>query len=210
MSEKKFKKHETPAPRPAKPDFSKFSEDLRRSVEVLRSGGVILYPTDTVWGIGCDATNPEAVKRVYDIKHRADSKALISLVDSEGKVERYVRDVPRVAWDVIELSERPTTVIFDGAQGLAENLLADDGSVALRITREAFSKELCHRFGHAIVSTSANISGEPSPKCFDDISRDVKDHVDYIVKYRQKEHSKATPSVIIKLGRHSEVKVIRQ
>ena len=124
-------------------DFSIFSDDLREAVNVMKRGGVILYPTDTVWGIGCDATDEKAVRRIYEIKRRSDSKALIVLVDSEAKVESYVREVPRVAWDIIELNSRPTTFIFDGARNLAPNLLAEDGSVGMRITGEAFSKELC-------------------------------------------------------------------
>ena len=189
--------------------FSVFREDIRKAVEVMNGGGVILYPTDTVWGLGCDATNEEAVKKIYEIKRREDSKALITLVDSEAKVEFYVREVPEVAWDVIEMNTKPTTVIFDGARNLAANLLADDGSVGMRITSEPFSKELCSRFKRAIVSTSANISGEPAPQNFDEISEEIRGAVDYIVTYRQDDHSKAKPSTIIKLGAHGEVKIIR-
>jgi L-threonylcarbamoyladenylate synthase len=188
---------------------SVFREDIRKAVEVMNRGGVILYPTDTVWGLGCDATNEEAVKKIYEIKRRADSKALITLVDSEAKVEFYVREVPPVAWDVIEMNTKPTTVIFDGARNLASNLLAEDGSVGMRITSEPFSQELCQRFRRAIVSTSANISGEPAPQDFDEISEEIRQAVDYIVEYRQADHSKAKPSTIIKLGARGEVKIIR-
>lgn len=191
-------------------DFSLFKDDLRQSVDVMRRGGVILYPTDTVWGIGCDATNAEAVERVYQIKRRSDSKALIVLVDSEAKVESYVSEVPPVAWDVMALNTRPTTVIFDGARNLAPNLLADDGSVGLRITSEAFSKELCRRMGCAVVSTSANISGEPAPQNFDEISDEIRSAVDYVVSYRRNDRTKAAPSTIIRLGAHGEVKIIRK
>ncbi len=190
-------------------NVAEFRDDIKRAVEVMNNGGVILYPTDTVWGIGCDATNVEAVKKVYEIKRRTDSKALITLVDSEAKVGFYVRDIPAVAWDVIEYNTKPTTIIFDGARNLASNLLAEDGSVGIRITREAFSKELCFRFRKAIVSTSANISGEPAPQCFDEISEEILHAVDYVVKYRQKDLSKAKPSTIIKLGARGEVKIIR-
>lgn len=190
-------------------DASIFRDDIRQAVDVMNAGGVILYPTDTIWGIGCDATNAEAVKKVYEIKRRVDSKALITLVDSEPKLEFYVREIPPVAWDVIDYSTKPTTIIFDGGRNLAPNLLAEDGSVGIRITGEAFSKELCFRFRKAVVSTSANISGEPAPQCFDDISDEIKQAVDYIVKYRQSDHSKAKPSTIIKLGAHGEVKIIR-
>lgn len=139
----------------------------------MQKGGVILYPTDTIWGIGCDATNPEAVKRVYDIKKRADSKAMLVLVDSTVKVNFYVSDVPAVAWDLIEFTTKPLTIIYDGARNLAENLLAEDGSVGIRVTAEEFSKQLCFRFRKAIVSTSANISGQPSPANFSEISEEV-------------------------------------
>ena len=150
----------------------------------MRAGGVILYPTDTVWGIGCDATNPEAVKRVYEIKRREDSKSMLVLVDSDAKVDLYVKEVPAVAWDLIELSTKPLTIIYDGAKNLAENLLASDGSIGIRVTAEEFSKQLCFRFRKAIVSTSANISGEPTPKSFSEISEEIKNSVDYIVSYR--------------------------
>ena len=121
-------------------------QDVKKACEVMQKGGIILYPTDTIWGIGCDATNAEAVKRVYDIKKRADSKAMLVLVDSSVKVDFYVRDVPAVAWDLIDYATKPLTIIYDGARNLAENLLAEDGSVGIRVTGEAFSKELCFRF----------------------------------------------------------------
>ena len=184
-------------------------EDIRRAVEVMNQGGVILYPTDTIWGLGCDATNPEAVKRIYEIKQRTDAKALISLVDSETKVQFYVREVPDVAWDVMELSEKPMTVVFDGGRNLAPNLLAEDGSVAIRITKEAFSKELCMRMKRAVVSTSANISGQPAPRCFSEISEEIKKAVDYICTSRQDEPPTQTASSIIKLGAGGEVTIIR-
>ena len=184
-------------------------EDIRRAVEVMNQGGVILYPTDTIWGLGCDATNPEAVKRIYEIKQRTDAKALISLVDSETKVQFYVKEVPEVAWDVMELSEKPMTVVFDGGRNLAPNLLAEDGSVAIRITKEAFSKELCMRMKRAIVSTSANISGQPAPRCFSEISEEIKKAVDYICTSRQDEPPTQTASSIIKLGAGGEVTIIR-
>ena len=184
-------------------------EDIRRAIEVMNQGGVILYPTDTIWGLGCDATNPEAVRRIYEIKQRTDAKALISLVDSETKVQFYVKEVPEVAWDVMELSEKPMTVVFDGGRNLAPNLLAEDGSVAIRITKEAFSKELCMRMKRAVVSTSANISGQPAPRCFSEISEEIKKAVDYICTSRQDEPPTQTASSIIKLGAGGEVTIIR-
>lgn len=184
-------------------------EDIHRAVEVMNKGGIILYPTDTIWGLGCDATNADAVRRIYEIKQRTDAKALISLVDSETKVQFYVKEVPEVAWDVMELSERPMTVVFDGGRNLAPNLLAEDGSVAIRITKEAFSKELCMRMKRAVVSTSANISGQPAPRCFAEISEEIKRAVDYICTSRQDEPPTQTASSIIKLGAGGEVTIIR-
>ena len=188
-------------------------EDIRQAVETMRKGGVILYPTDTVWGIGCDATNAEAVKRVYAIKQRDDSKALICLVDSDARMQRYFRNVPDVAWQLIDsLAEggKPTTLILDGAINLAENLIADDGSVGIRITNEPFSKELCYRFQKAIVSTSANISGEPAAQNYCDIDPRIIEAVDYVCWSRRQEHKPHTPSSIIKLKENGEVEVIRK
>lgn len=184
--------------------------EVKKAVEVMRNGGVILYPTDTVWGIGCDATNEEAVKRVYEIKRRSDSKALICLVDSEARLTRYVRRVSDVTWDMIELATKPLTVIYDNATGLAPNLLAEDGSVGIRITKEEFSKELCFRFQKPIVSTSANISGEPTPQTFDEISDEIKNAVDYVVKYSQRCKEKHQPSSIIKINADGEFTIIRK
>ena len=185
-------------------------EDIKRAVEVMRQGGVILYPTDTVWGIGCDATNAEAVKKVYAIKQRDDSKALICLVDSDARLQRYVRDVPDVAWQLIDCCDRPTTLILDGAVNLAPNLIADDGSIGIRITQEPFSKELCYRFQKALVSTSANISGEPAAQNYCDIDPRIVEAVDYVCWSRRQEHKPHTPSSIIKLGLDGEVTIIRK
>lgn len=199
----KEKSQQTPYLNPA------FRDDIRQAVEVMNRGGVILYPTDTIWGIGCDATNPEAVQRIYDIKRRQDSKALITLVDSEAKVEFYIPDVPNVAWDLMEVADKPLTIIFDNARNLAPNLLAEDGSLGIRITREPFSKELCFRMRRAIVSTSANISGEPAPRNFSEISEEIKQAVDYICTSRQEERHNPPASGIIKLTASSEITIIR-
>ena len=180
-------------------------EDIKKAVEVMRKGGVILYPTDTVWGIGCDATNAEAVARVYKIKQRDDSKALICLVDSDARLQRYVRDVPEVAWQLIDCCDKPTTLILDGAVNLAPNLIADDGSIGIRITQEPFSKELCYRFQKAVVSTSANISGEPAAQNYRDIDPRLLEAVDYVCWSRRQEHQPHTPSSIIRLGKGGEV-----
>ena len=175
----------------------------------MAAGGLILYPTETIWGIGCDATNEEAVRRVYELKRRSDHKAMLLLMDSSAKLNYYVQEVPDVAWDLIELADSPLTVIYSGARNVAPNLLAEDGSVGIRITQEEFSHKLCERFRKPLVSTSANVSGEPSPANFSEISATIKAGVDYIVRYRQDDLSKAAPSHIIKLGAGGLVKIIR-
>ena len=185
-------------------------EDIKKACEVMNKGGVILYPTDTIWGIGCDATNEEAVKRVYEIKKRADSKAMLVLVDNAVKVDFYVNQAPEVAFDLIKLSTKPLTIIYDDAKNLAPNLIAEDGSIGIRVTSEEFSNQLCFRFRKAIVSTSANVSGEPSPASFADISEEIKQAVDYIVQSRQDEKTSSKSSSIIKLGKGGQVKVIRE
>ncbi len=186
------------------------ADEAKKCVDIMRKGGVILYPTDTVWGIGCDATNPEAVKRVYEIKKREDSKALLLLVDSADRLARYVGEVPAVAWDLIELTTKPLTIIYDGARNLAPNLIAEDGSVGIRVTSELFSKELCYRFQKAVVSTSANVSGEPTPNNFSEISQEIIDAVDYVVNYKQLELGKSKSSSIIKLTKNGTVTIIRE
>ncbi len=189
-------------------------QDIKNAVEVLRKGGVILYPTDTVWGIGCDATNAEAVKRVYEIKQRDDSKAMICLVDSDARLQRYVRNVPDVAWQLIDslqdTDSKPTTLILDGAVNLASNLMAEDGSIALRITNEPFSKELCFRFQKALVSTSANISGQPAAQNYCDIAPELLEAVNYVCWSRRQEHKPHQPSSIIRLRQDGEVTIIRK
>lgn len=185
------------------------NEDIKKACQVMREGGVILYPTDTIWGIGCDATNEAAVRRVYEIKQRADSKAMLVLVDTPVKVDFYVQDVPEIAWDLIDVADKPLTIIYSGARNLAPNLLAEDGSVGIRVTNEEFSRRLCQQFRKAIVSTSANISGRPSPHNFAEISDDIKSAVDYIVGFRQDEKANPKPSSIIKLGVGGEIQIIR-
>ena len=184
-------------------------DEVKKAIEVMRAGGVILYPTDTVWGIGCDATNEEAVRKVFAIKKREDIKALICLVDSDVRLQRYVRNVADVTWDMIELSEKPLTVIFDKVTGLAPSVIAEDGSAGLRITKEEFSKELCFRFQKPIVSTSANISGEPTPRTFSEITEELKASVDYVVRYNQRSKERHQPSKIIKVKGNGEFEIIR-
>jgi L-threonylcarbamoyladenylate synthase len=183
--------------------------EIKKAIDVLRNGGIILYPTDTVWGLGCDATNPEAVKKIYDLKQRSDTKSMLVLIDSSAKIESYVQEVPSLAWDLIDLSEKPLTIIFPKAKNLAPNLIAEDESIGIRVSNEIFSKTLCERFRKPIVSTSANISGENTPKNFNDISETIKQGVDYIVNFRQNEENNQ-PSSIIKLDKGNIVTVIRK
>lgn len=203
----KHSEEKTAAPKPQ--SESVFRDDIREAVRVMQSGGVILYPTDTIWGIGCDACNEDAVRRVFEIKRRAEAKSVISLVDSEVKVEFYVRSVPEVAWQLWECSDEPLTLVLDGARNLASGVIASDGSVALRVTREAFSRQLCMRMKRAIVSTSANIAGEPAPRCFSEISPEILQAVDYVCLSRRDEAPRQAPSHIIKIGPTGEVKIIR-
>ena len=184
-------------------------EDIKKACEVMQAGGIILYPTDTIWGIGCDATNEEAVRRVYELKRRIDNKAVLVLTDSTAKLNMYVSEVPDIAWDLIEVTDTPLTIIYSQAKNLASNLLGEDGSIGIRVTNEEFSHKLCERFRKPIVSTSANISGEPSPANFQEISEEIKKGVDYIVNYRQEDMSKAKPSHIIKLGNGGVFQIIR-
>jgi L-threonylcarbamoyladenylate synthase len=186
------------------------NDDIKKAVEVLKNGGVILYPTDTIWGIGCDATNPEAVKKVYDIKKREDAKSMLVLLDNINSIDYYVEEVPEIAYDLIEFSEKPVTVIFPNAKRLAKNLINEDGTIGIRVTNEKFSNSLISRFRNPIVSTSANISGQPSPSNFNQISEEIKNSVDYIVNFRQDDNSKAKPSSIIKLGVSGEIKILRE
>lgn len=186
------------------------SEDMKEAVLTLKRGGVILYPTDTVWGLGCDATNPEAVARIYAIKQRAENKAMIVLANNDAMISQYVEDAPDVAWDLIEMATRPTTVIFSHGRNLAHNLTGEDGSVAFRLTKEEYSSQLCFHLRRPIVSTSANISGQPSPRFFREISEQIKQSVDYIAQYRREDTTPSRPSTIISLGTHGEVKIIRK
>lgn len=186
-------------------------EDLQAALKVLRAGGVILYPTDTVWGIGCDATNEAAVARVYDIKKRVDSKAMLVLLDGAGKLQGYMDKVPETAWMLLEANEgqRPMTIIYPHAKNLAINLLAKDGSVGIRITQELFSKALCEQLRRPIVSTSANFSGEPTAKVFAEISPELIEAVDYVCEFRRDDNTLHLPSSIIKIDEKERITIIR-
>ena len=186
--------------------------DLQAALKVLREGGVILYPTDTIWGIGCDATNAEAVARVYEIKKRMDSKAMLVLLDGAGKLQGYMEKVPETAWMLLEANEgqRPMTIIYPQAKNLAPNLLADDGSVGIRITEEPFSKALCEQLRRPLVSTSANISGEPAAKLFSEIAPEILEAVDYVCLFRRDDNSPTQPSSIIKIDDKERINIIRK
>lgn len=190
-------------------DITPFLKDLEQAAAIIREGGLVLYPTDTVWGIGCDATRSDAVRRVFKLKRRADSKALITLLGNEAHLYRYVDEVPEVAWQLIEYSTRPLTIVYDRGRNLAPELLGADGSVGIRITREPFSAALCNSVRRPIVSTSANISGDPSPAHFGDISQEIIAGVDYVVRYRRSDRRQTQPSCVMRLSAGGLFTVIR-
>ena len=186
-----------------------YQKDIENALEVLKKGGIILYPTDTIWGLGCDATNPEAVDKIYKIKNRSNTKSMLILLDSPNKLMDYVY-VPSTAWELIKVANYPLTIIYPEARNLAPNLIAEDGTVGIRIVRDEFCKDLIRAFGKPIVSTSANISGQPAPANFSEISPQIKQQVDYIVRWRQNDTRKFRPSSVIKLGKNNEVQIIRK
>ena len=185
-------------------------EEIQKALDVLKVGGVILYPTDTVWGLGCDATNENAVKKIFEIKQRSESKSLIVLAADEHQLTRYVKDVPSIAWELMEVSERPMTIVYSNVSGLADNVIAEDKSAAIRIPKDEFCINLIRQFRKPIVSTSANISGKPAPGNFHEISKEIKSKVDYIVNHRQDGMLRGAPSSIIKLSEKGEVRVLRK
>lgn len=194
-------------------------EDLQEALRVLRNGGIIVYPTDTVWGIGCDATNAEAVKRIYALKQREDSKSMLVLLDSPAKLNYYVSDIPDAAWALLDCCNdandandgmmKPLTIIYPGARNMAANLIAEDGSIGIRITNEPFSKALCEQLRHPIVSTSANISGHPSAPFFAQIEQAILDGADYVCRFRREDDCPHEPSSIIKINADNSFQIIR-
>lgn len=197
-------------------------EDLQEALRVLRDGGIIVYPTDTVWGIGCDATNEEAVRRIYALKQREDSKSMLVLLDSAAKLNYYITDIPDAAWTLLEASDngertngrmdeggKPLTIIYPGARNMAKNLIAEDGSVGIRITNEPFSKALCAQLKHPIVSTSANISGHPGAPYFAQIEKEILEGADYVCKFRRDDETPHEPSSIIKVCADNSFRIIR-
>ena len=186
------------------------NDDIQKACDVLKRGGIILYPTDTIWGIGCDATNEAAVNRVFALKQRADHKAMLVLIDSPSKLPFYVSEVPKISYELTEVADKPLTIIYPEGRNLAQRLLGEDRSIGIRITNEPFSKKLCERYRKPVVSTSANISGHPAPSSFSEISEEVKKGVDYIVEARRNEQIKCKPSGIIRLAIDNTFRIIRK
>ena len=186
------------------------SSDISRALDTLRGGGLILYPTDTIWGIGCDATNPEAVDRVFQLKGRNEGKSLIILLDSDSKLHSYVPEVPEVAYQLIEYTDRPLTIVYSGGKNLAPNLLAGDGSIGIRIVDHPFCSPLLHRFRKPIVSTSANLSGQPAPSNFKDIAGEIVDGVDYVASYGQDDLAQGRASIVMKLEAGGKFSFVRR
>jgi L-threonylcarbamoyladenylate synthase len=184
-------------------------KEILKASQILREGGIIAYPTDTIWGIGCDATRAEAVQRIYDLKRRQDSKSMLVLVSSLDMLRSYVSRMPDRALEILQKAERPTTVIYPGAKNLAPNLIAEDGSVGIRITGEAFSQGLVASLGSPLVSTSANLSGEASPSFYAEISRAILDKVDHVVNWRRDETEAASASTILKIERGGKIITLR-
>lgn len=187
----------------------KTAEILEEALRVLKSGGLLLYPTDTVWGIGCDATDEAAVAKVFALKKRADSKSLVLLASDMDMIAKHVRQIPDIAIDLVEVNDKPMTIIYPGAQYLAPNAVAEDGSVGIRIPMNDFCVELVRKFRKPVVSTSANISGEPTPQTFDDISPEIISGVDYVVDRSLERGSTGLASQIIKVEVDGQVKIIR-
>jgi L-threonylcarbamoyladenylate synthase len=190
--------------------FSNYQPVYHEALQTLRTGKTLLYPTDTVWGLGCDATNPIAVEQLYSLKQRPDHKAFIILISKIEQLSLYVEKVPDIAWDIVEFAEKPLTVVYPKAKNLAPNLIGEDGSIAIRLVKDEFCQGLVHRFGKAIVSTSANLSGEPSPKTFADISENIRNKVDYILQPPPHLAMTGIASTIMKLGINGEVQFLRK
>ncbi|MFM7218141.1 MAG: L-threonylcarbamoyladenylate synthase [Bacteroidota bacterium] len=189
--------------------MSKLQEEVNKALATLRQGGIILYPTDTIWGIGCDATNEKAVQRILELKGRGAEKGLILLVENEGRILNHVKDAPSVAFDLIEYSQKPLTIVFDHATDVADSVKAPDGTVAIRVTKDEFCKKLAGALRKPLVSTSANLSGQPFPKQFDDVSDEIRQGVDYVVDLHRKEISNTPPSTVIRLRPNGEIRVLR-
>ncbi len=188
---------------------SDINQEVHKAFEIIKEGGIILYPTDTVWGIGCDATNPEAVAKIYQLKQREETKSMIVLMNGEKMIYNVFKEVPEVAWQIFDLSEKPTTIILDQPRNVATNLIASDNTLGIRLVKEPFCFKLMEKMKKPLVSTSANISGQPTPIAFKDISQEIIKGVDYVVNLHQDKIA-GKPSTIIKLTNDSQVKVIRK
>jgi L-threonylcarbamoyladenylate synthase len=186
-----------------------FSGDIQKCLEVLKAGGIILYPTDTIWGLGCDATNNAAVEKLFELKNRPENMAMLVLVNSEPMIQQYVKEVPEIAWQILEVADKPITLIYPNAKNLAPNVIAQDGSIGIRICKDDFCSQLIYKFRKPLVSTSANFSGEKSPKHFFEISKELTTKVDFVVKFRQQDRTQHPPSSIIKLEVGNKFKIIR-
>lgn len=182
---------------------------MDKAIEVLKNGGVILYPTDTIWGLGCDATNVEAINKIFDLKKRDKTKSMIILVESEKRLQDLV-DVPEMAWEIMDMSEKPVTIVYDNPKGLPKELLADDGSIGIRLVKNDFCKKLISKLNKPLVSTSANFSGEKSPLKFSDVSKEIVESVDYAVEEDREKVSKYPGSSVIKVWENSRIKVLRE
>ena len=185
-------------------------EEIKEALNTLRHGGIILYPTDTIWGLGCDPTNEIAVNRIFKIKSRGENKSLIILVDGLNMIERYVEDIPEIVYELADVSDSPLTIVYPKGKNLAEGVCSEDGSVAIRICHDDFCSELISRFHKPIVSTSANLSGSPSPENFGEIEKSLIEKVDYVVKYHQDDRSKSSASPVIKINQDGTIKIIRK
>jgi L-threonylcarbamoyladenylate synthase len=190
--------------------LTKMQSEINKAVEFLKNGKVILYPTDTIWGLGCDATNSEAVKKIFTIKKRAESKAMVILISEIGQLYDYVEKIPEIAWDMVDFAENPLTIIYPKGKCVAPELLAADGSIAIRLVKDDFCRKIISKFRKAIVSTSANISGIENPNGFNQIDSEILSAVDYVVNWKQKETSGSKPSTIIRLELNGEIKFIRK
>ncbi|RVT99876.1 threonylcarbamoyl-AMP synthase [Mucilaginibacter limnophilus] len=185
-------------------------EEVAKALKVIQDGGIILYPTDTIWGIGCDATNSEAVKKIYALKQREEAKSMIILLDTDNKLQSYVSEVPDIAYDLIEFAEKPLTLVMPGAKNIAPELIAADGSVGIRIVKHSFCEQLIQRLRKPLVSTSANISGQPSPKNFNDVSPEILEGVDYVVDVDQHDTTEKKPSTIMRLSPGGQFEFLRR
>lgn len=190
--------------------FYDINVDVKNAIEVLKNSGVILCPTDTIWGLSCDATNIKAVEKLFEIKKRPQKMALIILVSNDAMIQQFVKEVPEIAWQLLEVADKPLTIIYPGAKNLPQNVISEDGSIAIRICKDEFCNLLISKYRKPLVSTSANFSGENAPLTFSEISDELIKQVNYVAEYNQYDNSKSNPSSIIKIGLNNEIEIIRK